>query len=331
MCAQWRKRRTASSSARDLLALRDPLLLLALELEPARDRVGGVGAGPDADLAAVELGDVCRRTRRAGGGRGRPSAPRRRTRRSGARARRGETCRGAPRARRAAAARAAARGRRRARRACAGRRSARAWAARARRRRARARSGAPAPRSPRARRRAPTTARAAAPGWRARAPACACRRRAPGRRGGARPARARARARVSSGRASSTVASAARLVALDDLRQRGQHEAAAAGDRAGVRVLLAGEDAQQRRLAAAVGPEHADAGARGELQVERRTRTSRPPNDFATPRADSSGTDATSPPPRNACRPASTAFAAASRSSQPWTSTSLPSGCLYIE
>ena len=59
-------------------------------------------------------------------------------------------------------------------------------------------------------------------------------------------------------------------VALDDLRERGQHQPAAAGDRAGVRVLLAGEDAQQRRLAAAVGPEHADAGARGELQVERR-------------------------------------------------------------
>ena len=46
------------------------------------------------------------------------------------------------------------------------------------------------------------------------------------------------------------------------------HQPAAAGDRPGVRVLLAGEDAQQRRLAAAVGPEHADAGAGGELQVE---------------------------------------------------------------
>ena len=73
---------------------------------------------------------------------------------------------------------------------------------------------------------------------------------------------------VSSGRASSTVASAGAAVALDDLRERGHDQAAAAGDRPGVRVLLAGEDAQQRRLAAAVGPEHADAGAGGELQVE---------------------------------------------------------------
>ena len=59
-------------------------------------------------------------------------------------------------------------------------------------------------------------------------------------------------------------------VALDDLRERRHDQPAAAGDRAGVRVLLAGEDAQQRRLAAAVGPEHADAGAGGELEVERR-------------------------------------------------------------
>ena len=42
---------------RDLLALRHELLLPALELEPARHRVGGVRAGPDADAAAVELGD----------------------------------------------------------------------------------------------------------------------------------------------------------------------------------------------------------------------------------------------------------------------------------
>jgi hypothetical protein len=33
-------------------------------------------------------------------------------------------------------------------------------------------------------------------------------------------------------------------------------------------VLLAGEDPQQRRLAAAVGAEDADTGAGGELQVE---------------------------------------------------------------
>ena len=43
---------------RDLLALGDELLLLALELELTRDGVGGVGAGPDTDAAAVELRDV---------------------------------------------------------------------------------------------------------------------------------------------------------------------------------------------------------------------------------------------------------------------------------
>jgi hypothetical protein len=58
------------------------------------------------------------------------------------------------------------------------------------------------------------------------------------------------------------------VVALDELRERGHHQPAAAGDRPRVRVLLAGEDAQQRRLAAAVGAEHADAGAGRELQVE---------------------------------------------------------------
>jgi hypothetical protein len=35
-------------------------------------------------------------------------------------------------------------------------------------------------------------------------------------------------------------------------------------------VLVAREDAQQRRLAAAVGAEDADAGTRGELEVEAR-------------------------------------------------------------
>ncbi len=60
------------------------------------------------------------------------------------------------------------------------------------------------------------------------------------------------------------------VVALDDLGQRGEHEPAAAGDRAGVGGLVAGEDAQQRRLAPAVRPQHADAGPRGELEVEPR-------------------------------------------------------------
>ncbi len=43
---------------RDLLLLRDVALPLALQLELVRDRVGGVGARPDADPAAVQLGDV---------------------------------------------------------------------------------------------------------------------------------------------------------------------------------------------------------------------------------------------------------------------------------
>ena len=58
------------------------------------------------------------------------------------------------------------------------------------------------------------------------------------------------------------------VVALDDLRQRREHEPAAARDRAAVGVLGPGEDAQQRRLAAAVGPEDADARPVGELEVE---------------------------------------------------------------
>ena len=42
----------------DLLLLRDVRLLLALQLELARDRVCGVVAGPHADAAAVQLGDL---------------------------------------------------------------------------------------------------------------------------------------------------------------------------------------------------------------------------------------------------------------------------------
>ena len=44
--------------ARDLLLLGHVDLALALELELARDDVGAVGAGPDPDRAAVELGDL---------------------------------------------------------------------------------------------------------------------------------------------------------------------------------------------------------------------------------------------------------------------------------
>ena len=179
----------------DLLALRDPLLLLALELEPARDRVGGVGAGPDADLAAVELGDVVHalveqvavvgdhqhgavevvdqvlervaaahvEVRLGLVEQQQPGPPREA---------------GRERDELALAAAELARG--------AGERVV-VEPERGQVRRA--------PRSRRARRRAPTTARAAAPGWRARARACACRRRAQGRRGGSRPGRARAPAR----------------------------------------------------------------------------------------------------------------------------------------
>ena len=57
-------------------------------------------------------------------------------------------------------------------------------------------------------------------------------------------------------------------VAGDVLGQEGVDEPAPARHRAGVGVLDAGEDAQQRRLAAAVGPQDADPHAVGELEVE---------------------------------------------------------------
>ena len=57
------------------------------------------------------------------------------------------------------------------------------------------------------------------------------------------------------------------LVAVDDLRQVGEHEPAAARDRAGVGVVEAGEDAHQRRLPAAVGAEDAEL-PRARLDVE---------------------------------------------------------------
>ena len=120
------------------------------------------------------------------------------------------------------------------------------------------------------------------------------------------------------------------VVALDDLGQRGEHEPAPAGDRAGVRVLLAGDDPQQRRLAAAVGPEHADAGTRGELEVSAREHLAAAERlrDAASRQQRDRRYELAS---ANRLRPASTAFSATSRSSQPWTWTSLPSGCLYIE
>ena len=120
------------------------------------------------------------------------------------------------------------------------------------------------------------------------------------------------------------------VVALDDLRQRREHEPAAAGDGAGVGVLLAGEDAQQRRLAAAVRSEHADAGALRELEVE-------PGQHLATTERlrEAAGRQQRDrryePASAKRVKPASTAASATSRSAQPWTVTSLPSGCLYIE
>ena len=120
------------------------------------------------------------------------------------------------------------------------------------------------------------------------------------------------------------------VVALDDLRQRREHQPAPAGDRAGVGVLLAGEDAQQRRLAAAVRSEHADAGALRELEVE-------PGQHLATAERlrEAAGRQQRDrryePASAKRFKPASTASSATSRSAQPWTVTSLPSGCLYIE
>jgi hypothetical protein len=58
------------------------------------------------------------------------------------------------------------------------------------------------------------------------------------------------------------------LVAGHVLRQERVHEPAPPGHRARVGVLQAGEDRHQRRLAATVGAEHADAHAVGELEVE---------------------------------------------------------------
>ena len=58
------------------------------------------------------------------------------------------------------------------------------------------------------------------------------------------------------------------LVAGHVLGQERVDEPAAAGDRPVVGVLEAGQDGQQRRLAAAVRPQHADAHAVGELEVE---------------------------------------------------------------
>ena len=110
--------------------------------------------------------------------------------------------------------------------------------------------------------------RAAAPGWRARARACACRRPARGRRGGCSACASSRSSALSSGRASSTVASAARSSPSTICGSE-----ASTSPRRLVTVPASGcsspgEDPQQRRLAAAVGPEHADARARGELEVE---------------------------------------------------------------
>ncbi len=58
------------------------------------------------------------------------------------------------------------------------------------------------------------------------------------------------------------------VVALELLRQEREHEAAPLRQLATVGGLLAGEDAQQRRLAAAVRADQAQAGARLDVEVE---------------------------------------------------------------
>ena len=58
------------------------------------------------------------------------------------------------------------------------------------------------------------------------------------------------------------------LVARDLLGQERVHEPAPADDLARVGMLEPGEDPQQRRLAAPVGPEHADPRAGGQLEVQ---------------------------------------------------------------
>ena len=72
-------------------------------------------------------------------------------------------------------------------------------------------------------------------------------------------------------------------VAVDDLRQVREHEPAAADHGPVVGVLEPGDDAQERRLAAAVGAEDADPRpASTSRSVPRRIL--RPPNDLVTPR-----------------------------------------------
>ena len=73
---------------------------------------------------------------------------------------------------------------------------------------------------------------------------------------------------ASSGRAAKHPGERRALVAVHVLGQERVHEPAAARHRAAVRLLEAGEDREQRRLASAVRAEHADAHAVGELEVE---------------------------------------------------------------
>ena len=46
------------------------------------------------------------------------------------------------------------------------------------------------------------------------------------------------------------------------LAQVADHDFAGTGDRSGVRLLVAGDELEQRRLAGAIGPDHGDRGAR---------------------------------------------------------------------
>ena len=251
--------------ARDLLLLGHVDLLLAFQLELAGDDVGAVGAGPDPDRAAVEFGDL--RHRRieqvAVVGDHHHGAVEVVEQRGEALA--AAPCRGAPRARRAAARRAAGPGRRRARRACAGRRRARGSARRGRR--SRAPAGARAPRPRRGRRR-PRSSAASARSWRARAFVIASRSDASA--GSASRASAACSSLSSCGELGPRREHGRQrvaLVAVDDLRQVGEHEPAPARDRSGVGRVESGEDPHQRRLAAAVRAEHADPRARLHVEV----------------------------------------------------------------
>ena len=248
----------------DLLLLGHVHLPLALELELARDDVRAVGAGPDADRPVVELGDLADASRRAGAGRGRSSRRRRRSRRAAPlrRSRRDMS-------RWASGSSSSSTSGRRARQAASATSlrwppessrvgvpasipSARRWP-----------SASPSARSPPA-----SVQRASARSWRARAFVIALRSAASA--GSASRVLGRVQLgleRRQLGPGGAHGGERVALVAVDDLRQVGEHEPAPARHEAGVGVLEAGEDPHQRRLAAAVGAEHADPRSRLHVEV----------------------------------------------------------------